>query len=196
MSVINKSLAVLFAVTLLWGCTGKQPEPTTDDTFAADPTTGDQFETGDAFGGPGSGVEETPPGAQTIGLGQQDAISGDPLNDPGNILSTRTVYFDFDQSDITFETRPVLEAHARYLVDNANLSITLQGHADERGTREYNLSLGERRARAVQQMMILLGVLPSQLEVVSYGEERPAAFGHDEESWSLNRRVELIYHGR
>ena len=193
MNVLTKSLAVLCVVTVLWGCTGKQPEPT-EDAFGAAPTTG-EFDTSDTFDGMDS-VEEMPQGAEILGLGEQGAIAGDPLSDPGNILSTLTVYFDFDQSDITFEARPVVEAHARYLVNNPGLSIALQGHTDERGTREYNLSLGERRARAVQQMMILLGVLPSQLEVISYGEERPAAFANDEESWSLNRRVELVYRGR
>ena len=115
------------------------------------------------------------------------------LDEPGSLLGKRVVYFDFDKSDIKGEFRDIIAAHARYLSDNPSASVTLEGHADERGSREYNIALGERRAKAVQQMMLLQGAAKSQFSLVSYGEERPAALGHEESSWRLNRRVQIVY---
>lgn len=108
------------------------------------------------------------------------------------LLGITTFYFDFDQSVVKPEARAALEAHAQYLSANGG-NVVLEGHADERGTREYNLALGERRAEAVARYLTVLGVTGQQIETVSYGEERPASLGHDESSWSLNRRVELRY---
>jgi len=127
------------------------------------------------------------------GVDSRTQYTGDPLNDPDSLLSKRTVYFDFDKSNIKPEARKIIEAHAEYLAGHPNVRIVLEGHCDERGTREYNLGLGERRAKSVEQVLNLLGVSGSQLEMVSYGEERPAAMGHDESSWALNRRVEFVY---
>jgi peptidoglycan-associated lipoprotein len=134
-------------------------------------------------------------GGATTGEGMQEAgaFQGDPLDDPNSLLAKRVVYFDFDKSDIKGDFRDVIQAHAEYLASNPNVSITLEGHADERGTREYNIALGERRANAVQRMLTLQGASASQIRVVSYGEERPAALGHDEDAWALNRRAEFIY---
>ena len=103
------------------------------------------------------------------------------------------VYFDFDQSDIRPEFNDMLQQHASFLQRYGNSSVRLEGHADETGSREYNIGLGERRAQAVRRILLLAGASASQLSTVSYGEERPAALGSDEESYSLNRRVELIY---
>ena len=108
------------------------------------------------------------------------------------LLGITTFYFDFDQSVIKPEARAALEAHAANLINNGG-KVVLEGHADERGTREYNLALGERRAESVERYLTVLGVSSSQIETVSYGEERPASLGHDDSSWSLNRRVELRY---
>ncbi len=123
-------------------------------------------------------------------------FDGHPLDDPDSLLSQRVVYFDFDKSDISDQARDIIAAHAGYLSDHPGASITLEGHADERGSREYNMGLGERRANAVRQVMMLQGASASQIEVISYGEERPAAFGHDEASWALNRRAEILYKRR
>ena len=120
----------------------------------------------------------------------------DPFEDPNNLLSTRVVYFDFDSSAVKDEALPVIRAHADYLATNSQVHFTLEGHSDERGTREYNLALGERRADAVRRLLIANGVSPSQVEVVSYGEERPAVLGHDESAWSMNRRAEFVYANR
>jgi len=108
------------------------------------------------------------------------------------LLNITTFYFDFDQSTIKQEARVALEAHAAYLVQSGS-NVVLEGHADERGTREYNLALGERRAQAIARYLTALGVSSQQIEAVSYGEERAASLGHDETSWSLNRRVDLRY---
>ena len=121
---------------------------------------------------------------------------GNPLDDPDSLLSQRTVYFDFDKSDIKSEFRDLIAAHAEYLADHPSASITLEGHCDERGSREYNMGLGERRANAVRKFLMVQGASASQIETISYGEERPVAFGHDEASWHLNRRAEIIYKSR
>jgi peptidoglycan-associated lipoprotein len=120
-------------------------------------------------------------------------FQGHPLDEPGSLLATRTVYFDFDEAIIKDEFRDLITAHAEYLANNANASISLEGHCDERGTREYNIGLGDRRSNAVRQMMLLQGAGPDQIQTISFGEERPVALGHDEESWALNRRGEIVY---
>lgn len=108
-------------------------------------------------------------------------------------LGNLVVYFEFDRSEVRSDFNAMLAAHGRYLASDPSLSIRLEGHADERGSREYNIGLGENRAQAVRQILLLQGVSAAQLSTVSYGEERPAAFGSDEESYGLNRRVELVY---
>ena len=131
--------------------------------------------------------------AKTFGTEEDDRSSMSSLDDPQSLLAVRIIYFEYDSSDIKFEDRAMVEAHAAYLVANPNTNMTLEGHADERGSREYNLALGERRAQTVKRQMTLLGASPSQIRTVSYGEERPAIDNHDEYSWSQNRRVEIIY---
>jgi peptidoglycan-associated lipoprotein len=117
------------------------------------------------------------------------------LTNPESPLSKRRVMFDFDSSAIRDEYRPVLEAHARFMSGNKEARGILQGHADERGSREYNLALGQRRAESVLKALNLLGVPELQMEAVSFGEEKPIAEGHDEEAWQQNRRVEVLYQG-
>lgn len=117
------------------------------------------------------------------------------LDDPGSILATRTFYFEFDSSNVSDELMAALAAHGEYLSNNPDVSLRLEGHADERGTREYNIALSERRALAVQQILQLYGSRPMQTEVVAYGEEVPANFEHSEMAWAENRRVELVYIG-
>lgn len=119
----------------------------------------------------------------------------DELNNPNSPLAKRVVYFDFDSSAIRDDDRATIEAHAKYLVQHPNVKVTLEGHTDERGTREYNIALGERRANAVRDMMQLQGVSPNQISTVSYGEERPAVLGSDESAYRMNRRVEIVYSG-
>jgi peptidoglycan-associated lipoprotein len=108
-------------------------------------------------------------------------------------LQELVVYFDYDQADIRPEYSALLQAHGQNLAQNSNIQIRLEGHADERGSREYNIGLGERRAQAVRRVLMLQGAAGAQLTTVSYGEERPAQTGSDDEAWRLNRRVELVY---
>ena len=144
-----------------------------------------------------SATTGTPAGAQSRGAASQATAGMDALTDPSNPLynklQERVIYFEYDRSEIQEQYRAVIEAHANFLSQNPQRTVTLEGHADERGSREYNLALGERRAKAVERELTVLGVSASQIRTVSYGEERPISAGHDDSSWSLNRRVELIY---
>ena len=130
------------------------------------------------------------------GMGSSNSNMGPEFSDPNNPLSKQTVYFMLDSSQVQQDFVPIIAAHAHYLQGNPGQRMVLEGHGDERGSREYNIALGEQRAKSVANMMKAQGVSESQLDVVSYGEEKPAAFGHDESSWELNRRVELVYQGR
>lgn len=132
-------------------------------------------------------------GAQAYAAGEDSRSGISELDDPDSPLSTRVIYFEYDSSEVRPEYRETIEAHAGYLAKNPGTTITLEGHADERGSREYNLALGERRAQAIQQQLTLLGASPGQIRTVSYGEERPAVDGHDESAYSQNRRVEIVY---
>ncbi len=122
-------------------------------------------------------------------------LAGNPLKDPGNILSKRSVFFDYDSTVVKDEFKPLVTAHAKYLTDNRGRRIVIQGNTDERGSREYNLALGQRRADSVKKMMRLLGATDSQIETVSFGEEKPRAQGNDESAWSQNRRADIVYDG-
>ncbi len=121
---------------------------------------------------------------------------GDPaLRDPNSLLSRRNIFFDYDGFVVSAEYRAIIEAHAKYLVTNKATRLRIEGHTDERGSREYNLALGQRRADAVRRSLVLLGVNETQIETVSFGEEKPAMTGTSEEAWRANRRADLAYPG-
>jgi peptidoglycan-associated lipoprotein len=120
-------------------------------------------------------------------------VQGNPLRDPGSILSKRSVYFDFDSNVVKDEFRGMVQAHARYVADHRDARVRIEGNCDERGSREYNLALGQRRAEAVRRALALLGVADNQMEAVSFGKEKPAVQGNGEEAWAKNRRVEIVY---
>jgi peptidoglycan-associated lipoprotein len=122
-------------------------------------------------------------------------VGANPLKDPANILSKRSVYFDYDSNMVKDEFKPLITAHAKYLSQNRSAHATVQGNTDERGSREYNIALGQRRADAVKQMMQLLGASPQQIETVSFGEEKPRADGNDEKAYAENRRADIVYQG-
>jgi len=162
---------------------------------------------------PPAGVEDRKPGATQPGPATQPVpqkpVTGvdltptkpavapgtPPHRDPANVLSQRSVYYDFDKYDIKDEFRPVIEAHARYLRENTELKMLIQGNTDERGSREYNIALGQRRSEGVKRMLQLLGVREEQVEAVSLGEEKPKELGHTEEAWARNRRSDMLYTG-
>ena len=151
---------------------------------------------------PTASAPATPGGATTSGA-TAGSISGTPggaagtsaLKDPANILSRRNIYFDYDQYVVKDEYRPLIEAHAKYLQANRGARAIIQGNTDERGTREYNIALGQRRADAVKKMMVLLGATEIQIETVSFGKEKPRREGHDEASWTENRRADIVHAG-
>jgi peptidoglycan-associated lipoprotein len=134
-------------------------------------------------------------GSGVTGSGIGSGAAGNPLRDPNNILSKRSVYFDFDSFVVKDEYRPLVEAHARYLQQNRNARMTVQGNTDERGSREYNIALGQKRADSVKRMMTLLGASDNQIETVSFGKEKPRNPGHDEAAWAENRRDDILYSG-
>ena len=157
---------------------------------------------------PAAGVEDrTPsqrPGVDTNPVGQKPPTGIDlttkpravnPLQVPGSILARRSVFFDFDKYDVKDEYKPLLEAHGQYLRGNPGAKMLIQGNTDERGGREYNLALGQRRADAMKRMLILLGAREDQVESVSLGEEKPRAQGSSEEAYAQNRRGDILYSG-
>jgi peptidoglycan-associated lipoprotein len=134
-------------------------------------------------------------GVTTYGVSEYGDLSVEALSDPNSPLSQRVIYFAFDSSEVAEQDRDLVSAHAAFLAANPGISVSLEGHADERGSREYNIGLGDHRAQSIRRMLEIQGVSPSQISTVSFGEEKPAVEGHDESAWSMNRRVELVYVG-
>ncbi len=132
-------------------------------------------------------------GANAANAGAANGLDDETAGPQAGLLAKRTIYFDFDNSEIKGEAVDIVAAHAKYLAANPAARIRLEGNTDERGSREYNIGLGERRAQAVSRALLLQGAADAQLSTVSYGEERPASAGHDEQSWAKNRRVEIVY---
>ncbi len=175
---------------ILAGCGGRAPVDTVDEYTEIEVVDG-------TAGASTAGIDEddTEPvvsglGGETTGEQADDAAVSD--GDSG-LLDKRIVYFEYNSSLLTLEAETVVQAHAQYLASNPGIQIILEGHADERGTREYNLALGEDRAKSVANIMEVRGVGSSRIQIVSYGEERPVALGSDEAAWALNRRVEILY---
>ena len=163
---------------VLAGCAG-QSGTSTDGVDGA----GDGY--GDADGG---GAQTWPDDGTGVG-------SATPIGDDREavVMNERVIYFDFDSDAVDDASVEILKQHGRYLADNPGERVRLEGHTDERGTREYNIGLGERRAVAVKSILMVHGAVEDQLTPISFGEERPAALGQDEQAWALNRRVELVY---
>lgn len=180
MNIKYLTLPLIAATLVFTGCASRKP--------AAEITTGN-----------------TPNDSTTVnttGLSEDAALNAQNLAGASSkgvtaankaFLAKRVVHFDYDSSDLSNEDYQTLQAHAQFLVANANSKVALTGHTDERGTREYNMALGERRAKAVESFLITNGVNPQQLEAVSYGKEAPVNTGHDEAAWKENRRVEINY---
>jgi peptidoglycan-associated lipoprotein len=165
---------VLVAAALSLGaCASKRPKPAPPEAPNA---------ANEAAQGAGAG------GNYSKG-GPEDEASGPQ----GGLLAERIVYFDFDSAEIKGAGTDVVAAHAKYLAAHSATRVRLEGHTDERGSREYNIGLGERRAQSVRRALLLQGASDAQISTVSYGEERPAVAGHDEAAWAKNRRVEIVY---
>jgi peptidoglycan-associated lipoprotein len=148
----------------------------------------------------GGATTATPGGAESAGAGNAvvtggalGAASGDPRKDPASPLSRRSVFFDFDSFVVKDEYRPIIEAHAGYLLSKRDARVILQGNADERGSREYNLALGQKRAEAVRKALAVLGVNDAQMEAISFGEEKPRNEADTEAAYAENRRTDVVY---
>ncbi len=140
-------------------------------------------------------VKTQTPVAESIAPVATTKIEVSPLKDPNNILSKRSIYFNFDEYTVKPEFKALVEAHAHYLVSHPDASIRIEGNADDRGSREYNLALGQKRAVAVKKAVNIMGVPDKQIETISYGEEKPKSTGEDEAAWAENRRADIIYSG-
>jgi peptidoglycan-associated lipoprotein len=179
MNLRSLVFAALVGGLALAGCNRSTTVPTTDESGAG------------AMGADDGGMS----GTSTMGAGGAGGMSG-TADDPGArdpLLSELVVYFDYDRSEIRPEFNELLAAHATYLAERPTTQVRLEGHSDERGSREYNIGLGERRAQAVRRVLLLQGAATDQISTVSYGEERPAVLGSDEQSYGQNRRVEIVY---
>ncbi len=175
-------IVVLYSLVIaLSGCTGSDDEGYQDGQGDQDAAT------------QGIGANGAYSGVESQGIGDGTGYPGGAFDDPRNPLSKSTVYFLYDSADLKPEYEPVVEAHAKYLASHPTARVTLEGHADERGTREYNIALGEQRANVVARKIGLQGVSNSQIRTVSYGEEKPVARGQDETAYQLNRRVQIVY---
>jgi len=175
------TVVLMASVLALGACSGKKVKPVPSAGGQAIASTG----TGAQTSGVASSGADLGSGSGTAGVGA--------LGPSGALGSQRVIYFDFDSSDIRPEFVDVVAAHGRFLAGNASIRVRLEGNTDERGSREYNIGLGERRAQTVKRALALQGVKESQIATVSYGEERPAAAGSDEPAYSKNRRVEIVY---
>lgn len=202
----NKAILALMVAAILVGCS----ETDETDPLAASTTNGPGGVNTDAstsglnggsglggsdFGG-GTGGGRNGFGANGGNSKYPNAAIGPEFSDPNNPLSKSIIYFTYDSSEVQPDFIPIIAAHAQYLAAHPSQRVTLEGHGDERGSREYNIALGEQRGKMVSSKLTLQGTADSQLDVVSYGEEKPAAFGSDESAWEQNRRVELVYQGR
>ena len=121
------------------------------------------------------------------------SLSKDPLDNPASVLAKRSIYFDLDSYTVKDEFKPVIEAHAKYLISRKDRKIIIQGNTDERGGSEYNLALGQKRSEAVRRALQLLGVPDTQMEAISLGKEKPKATGSGEQAWAENRRADIVY---
>jgi peptidoglycan-associated lipoprotein len=173
-------MVMAVATLLSVGCASKRPAVSTSNS--AEPVAAASSENSTAQGG----------GVATVDA-NAGSTTGGALGPDGPLGSQRVIYFDFDSSDIRNEYVEVIAAHGKFLASNATVRVRLEGHTDERGSREYNIGLGERRGQTVRRALALQGVQESQITTVSYGEERPAAAGSDENAYSKNRRVEIVY---
>lgn len=182
-----KNIILILMLSIALAACGERIKPDTDT--AADSADAENVDGATAGGIDGAGGLD----GTALEGGKLVSYEEGAIDDPNNVLSDKVIYFAFDSNAVGDDYIELVKHHGKYLSFNAGASVRLEGHADERGTREYNVALAEARAQAVKQLMIYEGAGNDQITVISYGEEKPVAFGHDEESMSLNRRVEIIY---
>ena len=165
--------------------------PVEDQTQAQSDPVDDSATSSDAADA--SGIDDSESDVVTAIADDTPRTASEMLQQADGVLSNRTIYFEFDSAKLTDESLTILETHGDFVAGNGEVSIRLEGHADERGSREYNIALGDRRAQSVRRVLLFQGASVDQIDTVSYGEEKPAIGGHTDEAWNRNRRVELIY---
>ncbi len=190
---MKKIILFIFVALVVTAC-GERIKPDQSTGASAAANTSEQQNVSEHAGAAAGSIDN---GGMTGGTilkgGKRVSFEKGAISDPNNILSDRIIYFAFDSDKVPDKYIDLIQYHGKYLSLNPQAKMRLEGHTDERGSREYNIALGERRAQAVKQLMLYEGADPEQITVISYGEEKPAAFGHDEESMRLNRRVEIVY---
>lgn len=186
LSVQSKAFAVLLTAGLFAGCSSTG-ETVDEGAYDSDVAAIDQDGGSTVYGG---GDQN---GVSSSAMTEEERMAAERQAEQAALRDITTFYFDFDTAEIKPEARDVLVAHAQFLANNPGQQVRLEGHADERGTKEYNLALGERRANAIQRFLIVNGASRGQMETVSYGEEKPAVMGSSESTWAQNRRVELVF---
>jgi len=176
-------------------CASSQEEMTTveDGATGVDQSQTDGGATDGGSGADATGLDGAESGDGTAIVDGAPMTAAELLEQAEGELANRIVYFEYDSAKLTSESIEILETHGNFVAGNGEVSVRLEGHADERGSREYNIALGDRRAQSVRRVLLFQGASSDQVETVSYGEEKPAVSGQDEESWAKNRRVELIY---
>ena len=173
---MKKTLLAALGMALVYGC-ASTPTP---ESKSAEPQ-----------------ASPAPPAPPPVGVKPlaPSAVQGDPLKDPNSPLAKRSIFYDLDKYDVKDEYRPLVQAHGRYLSEHRSAKMLVQGNCDERGSREYNIALGQRRSEGVKRMLVLMGATDSQVEPVSLGEEKPRCTEHTETCWSQNRRSDMLYSG-
>lgn len=177
--MIIRQVSVIFFLVLflaITGCSGSKTK-SDDEMMARD----------------GAPIDGGANGYSSSSMDEDGVVILDRLDDPASDLFVRTIYFDYDSADIRDDSILIVRKHGEYISSSPERLVRLEGHADERGTREYNLALGEERAKAVREVLVLEGAQKEQIEIVSFGEERPAVEGTDDSALELNRRVEIMY---
>jgi peptidoglycan-associated lipoprotein len=186
---MRKLIYAALAALILAGCSSTP----TQDAAPVEERTPDAGAATTGTGGATTAGTTTPGISGSASGSGTSAVS--PLKDPRNILSQRNIYFDYDSYVVKTEHRALVEAHAKYLQANRSARVVVQGNTDERGTREYNIALGQKRADAIKKMMLLLGATEAQIETVSFGKEKPRNPGNGENAWAENRRGDIVYSG-
>ena len=183
-SLINKFYIYSFAAFFVTACATTEEIGSPDESAQSDVTT---------LSDGASSITDGDDSTSASVLTDEPMTAQELLEQSDSILANRTIYFEFDSAKLSDESLSILEAHGAFIGENGNVDVRLEGHADERGSREYNIALGDRRAQSVRRVLLLQGASTDQIYTVSYGEEQPVMAGHTEEAWAENRRVELLY---
>jgi len=179
--MMKLAMSVLL-ISLLAACASDKPAPVASNAGASNTAAADA-----------AAADAAAKQAAATAAQQTNAASTNALDDVNSILSKRSAFFDFDKSVVKAEDKPMVQAHGEFLKSQADRKVVVEGNADERGSSEYNLALGNRRAESVKKMLVVSGAKAAQISTVSFGEEKPRETGHNEAAWAQNRRADIVY---